>query len=77
VYADHLVSVTAGPAGVLITLGVGRFTPEAANEQPVAGKNAHIYVTARLALSPRATTELINALNSIRAASQKSEGTPH
>src|SRR5215208_4947554 len=51
--------------GVVITLRVHRFTPDAINDGTKQGREPLIHVTARIALSAKGSTELATALNKL------------
>jgi hypothetical protein len=56
---------------VVITIGAARFLPERIDDVLQQGRQPVVHVTARLALSPPAAVELINALNNILGAMTK------
>src|ERR1700676_520257 len=71
IYANKIVSTTFDGHAVVITFGTGRILPERTDQQPKEG--ATICVTCRVALSPPAAFELINAINNLMASVQQSQ----
>lgn len=59
VYTDKLVSATFNGGALVVTLGAMRMVPETLG-QPV--QEPSVVVTARMALSPAAAIELVNAI---------------
>ena len=71
VYGNKLVSTSFDGGAVVITIGAARFLPERIDDVLQQGRQPVVHVTARLALSPPAAVELINALNNILGAMTK------
>ena len=68
VYGNKLVSTFFDGAALTITVGNTRFVPDKIDEPPKQGQHPEIYITSRLALSPSAAVELVNALNNMLSA---------
>jgi hypothetical protein len=75
VYGNKLINVSYDGGAVVVTMGATRFLPERLDDAPQQSQQVVVHVTARLALSPSAAVELINALNNILGAITK-KGAP-
>ena len=65
VYGNKLINVSYDGGAVVVTIGAARFLPERIDDAPQQSQQPVVHVTARLALSPSAVVELINALNNV------------
>jgi hypothetical protein len=65
VYGNKVINASYDGGAVVVTIGATRLLPERIDEAPQQSQQPVIHVTARLALSPTAARELINALNNI------------
>ncbi len=68
IYADTLIGTTFAGGAVCLSLGTTKIMPDRMNEAPKDGNPPSVYVTNRIALSPKAAAEVINALNNILGA---------
>src|SRR5262245_62678409 len=71
VYGNRLINVSYDGGAVVVTIGAARFVPERLEETSQQSEQAIVHVTARLALSPSAAVELMNALNGVLGAITK------
>ena|SRR5262252_2850736 len=79
VYGNRLINVSYDGGAVVVTVGAARLVPERIDEAPQQSEQPIVHVTARLALSPSAAVELMNALNGVLGAITKrgaEEGAP-
>lgn len=74
VYGNKLINVSYDGGAVVITIGATRFLPDRMEDAPQQTQQPVVHVTARLALSPSAAVELVNALNNILGAITKRAG---
>jgi hypothetical protein len=70
-YANKFVSSFFDGGGVTLTFGAIRPSPEKTDGRPGDGQLPAVYITHRLTLSPAATVELMNGLNTILSALQQ------
>src|SRR5258705_1479457 len=71
VYGNKLINVSYDGGAVVVTVGAARFVPERIDDASQQSQQPVVHVTARLALSPAAAVELVNALNNILGAITK------
>src|SRR5262245_9739833 len=74
VYGNKLINVSYDGGAVVITIGATRLLPDRMDDAPQQTQQPVVHVTARLALSPSAAVELVNALNNILGAITKRAG---
>jgi hypothetical protein len=73
-YGDKIVTTSFDGGAVIITAGVIRMMPERIDEAPMRLPDVH--VTARLALSPPAAVELVNAISGVLNAATLAQAMP-
>ena len=76
VYVNKTIGCSFDGGAISILLGCSRVVPERLDAMPGQDRGPNVYVTGRLALSPAAAVELINALNGILAAISKAPNSP-
>ena len=64
-YANKFVGASFDGSAVAVTFGTARFLPTDTSEPPKSGQHPAVTVTARIALSPDAAVELVNALRNM------------
>ena len=64
-YGNKLIAASYDGGAVVITLGTVRYVPEHGTDVPQTQSPQHVFVTARIALSPAGAVELANALNNM------------
>ncbi len=70
-YANKLISAQFDGGAIVVTMGTTRITPNRVDERPdIAGIKPAVHVSTRVACSPNAALELINALNGLLGAAQ-------
>jgi hypothetical protein len=72
IYANKVVTTAFDGGALVVTLGVHRITPERIENvsNPANLPSPSVHISARIALSPGAAIELINALNGTLKAAQ-------
>jgi orotidine-5'-phosphate decarboxylase len=65
IYANKLINTAFDGATVSLTLGTTRLLTERVDQAPDQGQTPTVHVTARVALSPSAAIELVNALTQL------------
>ena len=71
VYGNKLVNLSYDGGAVVVTIGSTRFLPDRMDDAQQQTQQPVVHVTARLALSPSAAVELVNALTNILGAITK------
>jgi hypothetical protein len=73
-YGDKIVTTSFHGGVVIVTAGVMRMMPDRIDEAPKRLPDVH--VTARLALSPPAAVELVNAISNVLNAATLAQAVP-
>ena len=73
-YGDKIITTSFHGGTVIVTAGVMRMMPDRIDEPPMRIPDVH--VTARLALSPPAAVELVNAISNILNAATLAQAVP-